>query len=809
MPAKTVTPTASKVQLKASKNPLRSNRKQGTTFRGVYTPVDNNKYRKSAPNAENAIGDDRMQDVTGLLLIILGMVCALSLFAKTDTVVTGWVDGVLRWFAGWGVWILPLALIYWGVSILLRNVDAFPHLPFEQTAGLVLLYVNILAFFHFFAGGSQNPYPLAEAGQGGGILGGISLRFLVVGLGEVGAFLVLLAWLLLALIFSFDMSFQQVVEATGRIFGWVQTTSAAGGEMLDEFRQNLNEKHAPIPEEWTPVEEALEIEAAEEEQVTLEDDFIPLQTHPMEEIIPSIPVELPAVAQPITVSNPEPAWKLPDVEKILEHSTPQIENEKADLERSRLIEETLADFGAPGRVVEVLRGPAVTMFGVEPDFVENRSGNHIRVRVSKIVALADDLALALAATRIRIQAPVPGRNYVGIEVPNDHKTMVRLRDVVESPSYKRIKTGLRIALGKDVSGVPTATDLASMPHLLIAGTTGSGKSVCVNALLACMLLNNTPEDLRLILVDPKRVEFSNYNGVPHLLAPVVVEPEKVIGALQWMLREMDSRYHKFAGVGARNLDDFNSRMLMRGEKKLPKIVIVIDELADLMMLAPAETQAAITRLAQMARATGLHLVVATQRPSTDVITGLIKANFPARIAFSVATMIDSRVILDQPGAEQLLGHGDMLFQAPDAAAPVRLQGVYVSDSEIQSLIDYWRGILSEQGEEDENSDGESTAADLPLPPVDMLKQVDFFSEGPVGSKKDEDPLMDEVKELVRREGRASISMLQRRLRIGYTRSARLIDKLEEIGVIGPAQTGTQTRQVLDYGQTAPPEDDGA
>jgi S-DNA-T family DNA segregation ATPase FtsK/SpoIIIE len=317
-----------------------------------------------------------------------------------------------------------------------------------------------------------------------------------------------------------------------------------------------------------------------------------------------------------------------------------------------------------------------------------------------------------------------------------------------------------------------------------------------------LLLNNTPDDLRLILVDPKRVEFTNYNGIPHLLAPVVVEADRVIGALQWMMREMDARYHKFAAAGARNLEEFNVRMQLRGEKKLPMLVIVIDELADLMMLAPAETQAAITRLAQMARATGLHLVVATQRPSTDVITGLIKANFPARIAFSVATMIDSRVILDQPGAEQLLGHGDMLFQAPDAAAPVRLQGVYVSDTEIQRLVDYWRGIVIDQAE---SSEDEGIPQDLP--PANMLKQVDFWSAG--SGKSNDDPLLSEVTELVRREGRASISMLQRRMRIGYTRAARLIDRLEEMGIISPSQPNSQTREVLDFGQTAPPEDDGA
>jgi S-DNA-T family DNA segregation ATPase FtsK/SpoIIIE len=335
-----------------------------------------------------------------------------------------------------------------------------------------------------------------------------------------------------------------------------------------------------------------------------------------------------------------------------------------------------------------------------------------------------------------------------------------------------------------------------MPHLLIAGATGSGKSVCVNSIICCLLLHNTPDDLRMIMVDPKRVELTGYNGIPHLLAPVVVNLERVVGSLQWVLREMDMRYKKLAEAGTRNIAEYNAKLEADGQKKLPRMVVVIDELADLMMIAPDETERTITRLAQLARATGIHLVIATQRPSVDVVTGLIKANFPARIAFAVASGVDSRVILDQPGAERLLGRGDMLFQAPDAAAPIRLQGTFVADHEIQLLVYNW---LSQSGV--------STAAPMAsegmidsLPSGVPLKQLPIWEE-----EEQSDPLYNEAVNLCRRQGRASISMLQRRMRIGYTRAARLIEKMQEQGIVGN-DSGPQGFEVLDYGPLAPPVD---
>jgi S-DNA-T family DNA segregation ATPase FtsK/SpoIIIE len=361
----------------------------------------------------------------------------------------------------------------------------------------------------------------------------------------------------------------------------------------------------------------------------------------------------------------------------------------------------------------------------------------------------------------------------------------------------KIRSKLRFAVGKDVSGKPVSYDLGVMPHLLIAGTTGAGKSVCVNSILCCLLLENSPADLRLVLVDPKRVELTGYNGIPHLLAPVITDAERVVGALQWMMREMDSRYKKFSRNSVRNIQEFNAKQL--GEH-LPYLVIVIDELADLMMLAPEETERAITRLAQLARATGIHVILATQRPSVDVVTGLIKANFPARIAFAVASMIDSRVILDQPGAERLLGRGDMLFQAPDAPAPVRLQGVWVSESEIQRLVDYWR-LAAAAVPSSPPAEGAPMDA---LPSGVPLKQSPLWD---LQEAESSDPLTSEAIDLVRREGRASITMLQRKMRIGYTRAARMIDALEQKGIVSPPQANSQVREVLDYGPAGPPKEE--
>lgn len=512
-------------------------------------------------------------------------------------------------------------------------------------------------------------------------------------------------------------------------------------------------------------------------------------------------------------------WKLPDSRTLLASGSEQEFDKDRLIKQAKTIEETLQSFGAPGRVVEVNTGPVITQFGVEPDYLMIRGGKKQRVKVGAIAALDKDLQLALGARSIRVEAPVPGKGYVGIEVPNEESSLVSLRDVMEADSFRRIKSPLAIALGQSVSGAPISADLSVMPHLLIAGTTGSGKSVCVNSIIASLIIRNTPDIVKFIMVDPKRVELTGYNGIPHLVAPVVVELERIVGVLKWVTREMDDRYKRFSDAGARNIVDYNKH-LSAEQDPMPYIIVIIDELADLMMLAPEETERTITRIAALARATGIHLVIATQRPSVDVVTGLIKANFPARIAFAVAGGVDSRVILDQPGAERLLGKGDMLYMSGDSPAPLRLQGVFVSDMEINNIVRYWKM----QAIDEPAPRPISFAAEAPAEPAkevmprgERVRQAAFWEGGASARKVDfdemdeddeggddlsgmadsDDDLYEKAVELVRRLDKASVSLLQRRLRIGYTRAARLVDMMEARGVVGPAKEGSsKPRDVL-------------
>jgi S-DNA-T family DNA segregation ATPase FtsK/SpoIIIE len=728
---------------------------------------------KTKPKTVANPSPERNLNLTGLMMAAVGLLSGIILFSNRSTQLLADLYTLIRKGFGWGSYFLPILLLGGGVLILLRKVEGAPKFAPEQTTGISLLYLAGLTTMQFFT------FPLdflsskdiASIGIGGGFIGAYILAPLQSAFGTAGTAIALFAWILLSLSLALNIP---ILE----LFQWVPGVLKAFKNLYLKLFPPRG-KPAPLPQ-------------APPQRVTVPELKTPT---------PAVPkVTLGKSDTPSMFHDPIPDlnWVLPHVPDILNIGIDIEPNEEFDLHRASLIEETLDSFGSPGHVVEINRGPTITQFGVEPDFVEVR-GQKRRVRVSKITSLADDLALALAAKSIRMEAPVPGKGFIGMEVPNEETSLVALRDAIQSPFFKKKKSPLRFALGQDVSGAAIAADLADMPHLLIAGTTGSGKSVCVNSLISCFLLHNTPDDLRMIMVDPKRVELSGYDGIPHLLAPVVVDLERVVGVLQWVSREMDQRYHKFSEAGSRHIIDYNKKTIKEGGVKLPYLVVIIDELADLMMLAPAETEKAITRLAQLARATGIHLIISTQRPSTNVVTGLIKANFPARIAFATASGVDSRVILDQPGAETLLGRGDMLFQSPDAGAPVRLQGVYVSDTEIDKLVKYWRFL----GAQIKGPIGGTSAAGEPdaRMPAIPLKQQEMWED--MQEETEFDSMWEEAVELVRAEDRASISMLQRRLRIGYTRAARMIETMAAEGIIGPAKDGPQARQVLDHNPEDP------
>lgn len=504
------------------------------------------------------------------------------------------------------------------------------------------------------------------------------------------------------------------------------------------------------------------------------------------------------------------SWRLPETDEILDplkirqSISPDDNFIQGQVQK---IEHVLDAFDAPGKVVDIQCGPTFTQYGIEPGFLE-RADRKTRVRVKQIETLKKDLEMALSVKQLTIEAPIPNKTFIGLQVQNKVRIPVTLREVIESDVFKKSRKGLGIALGKDINGAVYAADLTRMPHLLIAGATGSGKSVCLNAILVCLLLHYTPEQLKLVLIDPKRVELTGYNGIPHLITPVVTDVEQVGNVLQWVLREMDMRNLHFMQAGVRNIQDYNQK---NPNKVLPYLVVVIDELANLMMEAASDIESSITRLAQTARAMGIHLVVATQRPSRDVLTGTIKGNLPSRIAFAVATNVDSHVILDRTGAENLFGKGDMYFMSAEDSNLKRLQCVYVSDDEIKKLVDYWRKnprIGDEPSRESLTGITPTTVKQPPLIKQGVLTQLPLLNEESPSVKKGDDPLLEEAIAMVRKHGRASANMLVSRLSIGFTRANKLLSQMEDMGIISaPNSNPAIPREILDYGENGAPVDD--
>lgn len=698
-------------------------------------------------------GLEYIDDVGSLMLIGAALVTALGLLGLTHgTLIDAWAGLLERWL-GWGSWLGPVTMLAAAGVLIQRRMGHAAAIPWLRIIGAELALAAVLGLLALLEGLSL---PRAESGAGGGLIGWGVAKALGDRLGLIGAGLVLAVVALGAGIPALRQVPGAVQRAWRRLLEWWRPAAAASmvepGVHPGAAATALAPTAVPVGQRRLPREYRKTFTVDESPRDK------PVRLAPRDERLP--PLDLLEIGESARVTAKELNLT------------------------AGLIEKTLADFGLPARVVDFRSGPAVTQFAVEPGFIEHPgdedNGRRQKVRVSQISALANDLALALSAPSLRIEAPVPGQAYVGIEVPNRRPAMVRLRAVLESEAFQSIGSPLAIGLGRDVAGAPVAADLAGMPHLLIAGTTGSGKSVCITSLAACLVANNPPEDLRLVLIDPKMVELVRFNGLPHLYGKVETELERIVGVLRWCTVEMDRRYRLLEEARARDIDAYNLKARRkRSAERLPRTVVMIDELADLMMMAPDQTERTLVRLAQMARATGIHLVVATQRPSTDIVTGLIKANFPARVSFAVASMVDSRVILDTPGAETLLGRGDMLFLSPEAAAPVRLQGAFVSDIEVDRLVEYWRKEVGELP---------AAPAAQPAPWEELLRRQ--------ASADEHDEVLERAIELVKQTGTASASMLQRRLRIGYPRAARLMDQLEELGVVGRSQSGGRTREVL-------------
>jgi S-DNA-T family DNA segregation ATPase FtsK/SpoIIIE len=706
------------------------------------------------------------------VLLAVAALTALSFLSTNHGSITGrWLEALEQAF-GWGAYLVPLLAGALGLWLLLRYFEyELPRVSPLQIGGVLLGYLALLVTLHFSAATILHGGDLAgtaDEGIGGGHLGAAFTRVLQRGLGRPGLIVLLVAWWLIVVALVFGVTAQDVAHGATQIV-----------QRLRGKRSPRRPRPLPTPaREQTP---GRSDSAASRGGITTPAaaDAAAAAAKSAQSVRSAPPPSPPAAPTWPHVIGSGQVWQIPLMDEILNPGNAHDFSEDILRQQARLIEETLQSLGAPVRVVETNPGPVVTQFGIEPLMITEGNGKETKVKISRIKGLASDLALALEAKTLRVEAPIPGKGLVGIEVPNPQFSLVALRDVMESDEFAEVDSRLRLCLGQDVSGIPIIADLTAMPHLLIAGTTGSGKSVCVNGIIAALLLQNSPDDLAFLMVDPKRVELTGYNGIPHLRSKVVVEMERVTGVLQWVLREMDGRYKCFSKARATHIRDYNERIVpAQGEKKLPYIVVIIDELADLMMLAPQETERSLCRIAQMARATGIHLVIATQRPSVDVVTGLIKANFPARIAFNVASTVDSRVILDMPGAEQLLGQGDMLFLPPDAPTPLRLQGAFVSDDELRRLVQYWKAQARPEG----------ISAEKPVqqPLWEEMQPVVEF----------EDELLPDVIDLVLRENRASISLMQRRLRIGYTRAARIMDILERHKVVGPQPSGGKAREVF-------------
>ena len=699
-----------------------------------------------------------------VFLLVFGLISLLGLFDLAGN----FGKFLTKWLAlafGYGKWLIPLVFFYWALIVIRRQR---PPLKFTDYLGLGILFISYQTLFHFFLA-PEKWLDSAQAGVGGGYLGYYLSRLFFSVFGFWGGVIVLIALLLIALVLFFNTSLEKIIGRESFLAKFFKPFALF-------FKELFSRSKARQDDDETEDERASLIASAREEVLSawrerdMDEEAEDEEEEEEEEAEPVLPLAAKYKnKKPVQekITWPKQSVKIDLPIEILNNKFSKAVG--GDIEfNAQKIKNTLEKFGIEVEMGETKVGPTVTQYAFRP-----AEG----VKLSRITTLSNDLSLALAAHPIRIEAPIPGKSLVGVEVPNRAKAIVGLREVLEDEAFKTRKNNMFIALGKDVAGQAWLYDLTKMPHLLVAGATNSGKSVCLNAIIVSLLYQNNPDALRFIMVDPKRVELPTYNGIPHLLTPVITEVSKTINSLKWCLNEMDRRYDLLNKSGKKNIQAYNQT----ATEKLPFIVYIIDELADFMMTAGKEMEAAIIRLAQMSRAIGIHLILATQRPSVDVITGLIKANIPTRIAFSVASLVDSKTILDSSGAEKLLGQGDMLFSTAELAKPKRIQGAYLSDNEINDVVNY----IKEKSGEAEYLEGIT----------DRQKVGGVAGVGLDGNYGDEDELFEEAKEIIIKANKASTSMLQRRLSIGYGRAAKILDMLEEAGIVGPPN-GSKPREVM-------------
>lgn len=702
---------------------------------------------KKVPAAQHTLPEGFWQQATAVVLVILGILMMLALFG-TGGPMLEWVHNALRWFVGWAVFLLPVITVYIAVAIFRAENN---RLPIVVILAAILFVVEIAGFVHLFTPEPLNFQAINNL-NGGGVVGyGVDKLFLsLLDAKTTGLVLAVLAFI--TSLFVLKVTPLDVIRWFANVFQREVT--------VDDHNREVAEKAAAFDKKSTAIGE-LKL-----------NEGVPTMNSGKQSSSFKNAFEKPAApaeAQSALTSATDPDWQGPSLDLLEKKQSPA---DAGDVKHNaQIIRDTLSEFNIEVEMEGANIGPKVTQYTLKPP---------AGVKLTRITALETNIALNLAAQAIRIEAPIPGQRAVGIEVPNRKAADVRLFGVLDSPQWGSAHSGLSFAIGRDIAGEAVVGELNKMPHLLIAGQTGSGKSVMINTLLTSLLYRNSPSDMKLILVDPKQVELTPYNDIPHLLTPVIVEPEKCISALKWAVNEMERRYSLLAEEKVRDIASYNDRKKSEGEG-MPYIVVVIDELADLMMMAARDVEALIVRIAQKARAVGIHLVLATQRPSVDVITGLIKANVPARIAFTVASQVDSRTIIDQVGAEKLLGQGDMLLLTPAMSKPKRIQGAWVTDDEVVKVTDHLRMQRPPQYDDE-----------IIAQPVQLSGKGSVVMDYDGGG--DDDMYKDAVRCVIE-SGKASASLLQRRLRVGYARAARLIEQMEEQGIIGPAD-GARPRDVL-------------